>query len=131
MNMWYYFRYFIAVDPLCSTNPNQVPFVIDPVQISTHQFFQSRSIDIPIKTGTYGYRKVVFRHIHVVNSNPLWRRLLECECEIEDSSKEIRNICVEGKTVHFSRGVGGDKSFFIYNYDTTTGTFNVIAHICF
>ena len=131
MNNWHYFRYFLAVDPLCATNPNQVPISFDPVQISTHEFFQSRSIDIPMKTGVHGYRKVVFRHVSVANQAPIWKRLFQCECEIEDPNKEVRNICVEGRVVNFSRGVGGDMSFFVYSFDYTSGTFNVVAHICF
>ena len=38
-------------------------------------------------------------------------------------------ICVDGQRVYFSRGVAGDSSFFVYQFNNSS--FHVIAHLVF
>lgn len=128
--MWRYFRYFTTGDLLCAAKPNQIGLMmIDETQISSHEYFQLRSIEIPLEDGKTGDRQVEFRHRRVDST---WRKFVECNCEILHSDyQKARDICVDGKVVNLSRGVGGDKSFFVYRYDKASTSYNVVAHICF
>lgn len=67
---------------------------------------------------------------HLKTKSRVWRHILECDCSVLSDEVTNRNICDYGGTVHLSRGVGGDRSFFVYVYNSLTDL-KVIAHICF
>ena len=75
-------------------------------------------------------REVEFRHIRA-NQKLKW--FVECDCDmnVKNPGSELQDICVNGKVVNLSRGVGGDSSFFVYRYNQSSQAYNVIAHICF
>ena len=107
---------------LCAVVPNAgVPIA---AKISDDEFFQDRKINIPIRLGRKGTRLNKYRYL---SKEPVWRTMLECDCEILGDGD---NVCVNGKNVNLSRGVGGDTSFFIHALDPS-GSYKVVAHICF
>lgn len=116
----------ILANPMCSTHPNEET-TDTAAEISTNHFFRSRNIRIPIQPGMRGAR--INRFMHLTKA-PIWRLFLECACEITDNATNVNAICVNGTAVNLSRGVGGDRSFFVHEPDSF-GYYKVIAHICF
>lgn len=118
--------------PMCSKYPH-LPLRVNK-KISDHAFFQSRKIDIPLRYGIMGGRWIQFEYLE---SPPIWNTILECNCQKldEDTSSTSpaaseENICLDGRIVNLSRGVGGDRSFFVYAMNSSNGNFHVVAHIC-
>lgn len=124
---WWMDREFIeqVPRPQCSDYPNKVT----QGAISDHDFFQSRSIRIPVQVGRKGTRLVEYAHLE---AEAVMKPFLECECEMttESAIQSEEQICVHGKIVNLSRGVGGDRSFFVHAVNSR-GSYRVIAHICF
>ena len=99
-------------------------------EISDNIFFRARKIHIPVKVGRKGIRKNKYEHL---KKEPVWKPFLECDCKILDQATEggdALNICLYGKIVNLSRGVGGNRSFFVH-VPKDEESFKVIAHICF
>ena len=98
-----------------------------PAQLSEHTFFREKNINILQKSGKKGSRLNQYEHL---NREPVWKPMLECECEILQGNNvnENENVCVNGKIVNLSRGVGGDRSFFVHAL-TSSGSFKVVAHL--
>lgn len=116
--------------PTCSIHPNAKIPIYD--SISEHEFFQAKSIEIPIKRGKRGTRSNKYEYL---NKEPLWRMMLECECSrirtlVSNDVDATDDICIDGKIVNLSRGVGGDGSFFVHGTNSS-GSYKVIAHLCF
>jgi hypothetical protein len=112
-------------NPLCSTFPNGE--TKNAKEISEDWFFVKRNIRVPIKPGRKGVRLNKYEHL---KQEPAWKPFLECDCEIVGENVDEDRACMEGKILNLSRGVGGDKSFFVH-VPNTTGSYKVIAHICF
>ena len=112
-------------NPFCAAHPN--PMFTTFTKISSHEFFRLRNINIPVKRGKSGIRLVSVN----ATGYQMEKIILECECQIQATGANEEGICIDGKLVILSRGVGGDKSFFVYTLNSSTGFYNVRAHICF
>lgn len=117
-------------NPMCSAYPNALlrkRTSIARMPISRNQFFQSLGIDIPVRPGHMSIHPIEFRYF---KRNPVWKLFLECDCNItENNQLENGNVCFDG-IIHLSRGVCGDKSFFVY-MPSSSLNFNVVAHISY
>lgn len=112
---------------MCSSEPRlkmNLPIV---PKISDHEFFRARNIRIPLRLGRKGIRLNKYEHLNV---EPTWRTMLECDCQILGRDVAENDICAYGRIINVSRGVGGDRSFFVHATNSS-GSYKVVAHICF
>ena len=111
--------------PGCAITPNSKSLMR---KISDYKYFKSRNITIPLGYGQKLKQVNEFQH---VTRKPARRIMLICQCQIPDNADKddiTTSICANN-TVTLSRGVGGDKSFFVHA-PTPSGTYTVVAHIC-